>query len=95
LIGVKNNQLMLAQAVQAQFEPALREQEQTALDQKVRIDKGHARSHPGSRPGKGSIKLKRKRARWNDEFMAQLLGCTLPDHKAPPPAPTARNWWGG
>jgi predicted transposase YbfD/YdcC len=39
--------------------------------------------------------IKRKRARWNDEFMAQLLGCTLPDHKAPPPAPTARNWWGG
>jgi hypothetical protein len=44
---------------------------------------------------KGSIKLKRKRAGWNDEFMAQLLGRTQPARTAPPPAPVARNWWGG
>jgi hypothetical protein len=45
---------------------------------------------------KGSIHLKRKRAGWNDEFMAQLLGWAQPVHNASPPAPpVARNWWGG
>lgn len=43
LIGVKNNQPTLAQAVETLFEPALRDPHQTVLDQDVRIDKGHAR----------------------------------------------------
>jgi predicted transposase YbfD/YdcC len=48
---------------------------------------------------KGSIQLKRKRAGWNDEFMAQLLGHAPPVDSTPsvtPPAPPlTRNWWGG
>ncbi|MFM2067637.1 MAG: hypothetical protein RLZZ584_2546 [Pseudomonadota bacterium] len=43
LIGVKNNQPTLAQAVEALFEPALRDPSQTVLEQDLRIDKGHAR----------------------------------------------------
>jgi predicted transposase YbfD/YdcC len=206
LIGVKNNQPTLAQAVETLFEPALREPHQTTLDQDVRIDKSHARLQrrrcvvhtdlsslgalhelwPGLKcvamvastreviqgrdrappstewryyisskvldaaefsrqiqahwqienschwvldvsydedasrvrrdhgaqnlallrrmslnlikqdKSKGSIGLKRKRAGWNDEFMAQLLGRTQPAHNGPSPAPpVARNWWGG
>jgi hypothetical protein len=44
---------------------------------------------------KGSVKLKRKRAAWSDEFLAQLHGKAEPVHKAASPASTARNWWGG
>jgi predicted transposase YbfD/YdcC len=205
IIGLKSNQPTLAQAVEALFEPALRDQEQTALEQDIRIDKGHARLHrrrcvvhsdlsslgalhelwPGLKcvamvestreviqgrdqappstewryyisskvldagefsrriqahwqienschwvldvsydedasrvrrdhgaenlgllrrislnlikqdKSKGSVKLKRKRAAWSDEFLAQLLGKAEPVHKAAPPAPVARNWWGG
>lgn len=206
LIGVKNNQPTLAQAIEQLFEPARPEAPARALDEEVRLDKGHARLQrrrcvvhtelsgldtalrerwPGLKcvamvestreiiqgrdqsapstewryymsskvldaaefsrqiqahwqiengchwvldvsydedasrvrcdhgpqnlallrrislnlikldPSKGSVKLKRKRAGWNDEFMARLLGWTQPADPVPPPAPIAPNWWGG
>jgi len=44
IIGLKNNQPTLAQAVEALFEPALCAS-QTQLPQDIRLDKGHARLH--------------------------------------------------
>ena len=50
---------------------------------------------------KGSIKVRRKRAAWSTDYLAQVLGLAGPDTPAAPAElpshtpPVARNWWGG